>query len=301
MEVITMMRVFAAVARRGSFTAAAASMSLPRSSVSTAVRDLEAHLGARLLNRTTRQVSLTADGALYLEKCRQLLAELDDMREMFRPAAAISGGLRIDAPTRIGRLVIAPALPAFLTRHPALDLYLTVADRQIDLARDGVDCAIRVGDLKDSRLGARRLCEVDMLTCASPAYLERHGAPRSVRDLSGHYAINYAASPERHASKFDFQTEDGVMKIAMRARVSVNNAETYIACAEAGLGVIQVPAYDVEEQLASGALIEILPEARPVPEPLSLVFPQPGKQSARLRAFIEWATPLLRGRLSSKK
>ncbi|WP_374309433.1 LysR family transcriptional regulator [Methylocella sp.] len=300
MDRIERFRIFARVVECASFTRAAATLGLPRSSVSAAVADLEAGLGARLLNRTTRKVSTTQEGEAFYERCLRLLADVEEVENLFRhDGAGVAGRLRVDVPGRIGRLVIAPALPELLARHPALDVDLGVTDRAVNLVEDRVDCVLRVGPIEDSSLVGRRLGELGLVNVASPAYLAQRGVPRSPDDLSGHLAVNYASPSSGRVEDFEWVEGGERRALAMRARVTVNSAEAYIACALAGLGLIQIPAYDVRGHIASGELREVMPDHRAAPLPMSLLRLRSRRFSRRLEVFADWLEAVVRRDLTS--
>lgn len=294
MDRIDLLQVFVRVAETGSFTRAADRLGLPRATVSTAVQQLETRLGSRLLHRTTRRVGLTPDGEVTLERARALLADMEDMEQQFLPAhGPVSGRLKVDVPSRIARLLIAPALPGFFERFPGIELELGSSDRAVDLVLEGVDCALRVGPLASSSLVARPLGHFTLINCASPAYLARHGTPRTPADLPQYMAVNYASPTSGRAAPWEWQHDGETTTLRMRSQVAANNAETYIACALAGLGLIQIPAYDVREHLAAGALVEVLPDARAEPLPVQLVYPHRRHLSRRMQAFAGWLEALL--------
>lgn len=294
MDRIDLLQVFVRVAEAGSFTRAADRLGLPRATISTAVQQLETRLGSRLLHRTTRRVGLTPDGEVMLERARALVADMEDMEQQFLPAhGQVSGRLKVDVPSRIARRLIAPALPGFFERHPAIELELGSSDRAVDLVLEGVDCALRVGPLASSSLVARPLGHFTLINCASPAYLTRRGTPRTPADLPQHMAVNYASPTSGRAAPWEWQRDGETASLRMRSQVAANNAETYIACALAGLGLIQIPAYDVREHLAAGELVEVLPDARAEPLPVQLVYPHRRNLSRRVQAFAGWLETLL--------
>ncbi|MET3177018.1 UNVERIFIED_ORG: DNA-binding transcriptional LysR family regulator [Variovorax guangxiensis] len=294
MDRIDLLQVFVCVAETGSFTRAADRLGLPRASVSTAVQQLETRLGSRLLHRTTRRVGLTPDGEVMLERARALVADMEDMEQQFLPAhGQVSGRLKVDVPSRIARRLIAPALPEFFGRHPAIELELGSSDRAVDLVLEGVDCALRVGPMASSSLVARPLGRFTLINCASPAYLARHGTPRTPADLPQHIAVNYASPTSGRAAPWEWLRDGEIATLRMRSQVAANNAETYIACALAGLGLIQIPAYDVREHLAAGELVEVLPDARAEPLPVQLVYPHRRNLSRRMQAFAGWLETVL--------
>ncbi|MEJ0037127.1 MAG: LysR family transcriptional regulator [Gammaproteobacteria bacterium] len=295
MDRIDLFRVFARVVECASFTRAAVALELPRSSVSAAVQELEARIGARLLYRTTRNVSLTHDGALFYERCLRLIAEVEETEGLFRQTnVSPRGRLRVDVPGRVGRLIVAPALPEFLARFPGIDIDLGVTDRAVNLVEDRVDCALRVGPLIDSGLVARSVGELALLNVASPAYLAAHGMPRKPADLASHLAVNYASPSSGRLESWEWIDAGRVHSLRMRGRVTVNNAEAYIACCLAGMGLIQIPAYDVRAYLRAGDLLEVMPRHRAAPMPMTLLYPHRQYQPRRLQVFVEWLMVLLK-------
>ncbi|WP_435655821.1 LysR family transcriptional regulator [Brucella pituitosa] len=295
MDRIDLFRIFSRVVECASFTRAADTLGVPRSSVSAAVQELEGRVGARLLHRTTRRVSLTQDGAAFYERCLRVIAEVEDTENLFRQTAAQpSGRLKIDVPGRIGRLIIAPALPEFLERYPQIDIDLGVTDRAVNLIEDSVDCVLRVGPLIDSGLIARPIGKLALINVASPAYLKRHGAPKSPNDLSSHWAVNYASPSSGRVDDWEW-IEDGKLQTKqLRGRVTVNSAEAYIACCLAGLGLIQIPAYDVRRHLDAGELVEVMLSHRTEPMPMTLLYPHRQHLSRRLQVFVDWLEALLK-------
>lgn len=290
-------RVFVQVAEMGSFIKAAHVLEVPRASVSAAVQQLEAQLGVRLLHRTTRQVRLTTDGEQLLERVRPLLADVEDIDQLFQASQRqVSGRLVVDVPSRIARRLIAPALPGLLRRHPRLQLVLGSSDRAIDLIQEGVDCAVRVGTLHDSSLVVRPLGHIALVNCASRAYLQEHGEPLRSSDLPGaHWAVGYASPTSGRELPWEYLSDDGSQQLLdVPSRVVVNNAESYIACCLAGLGLIQIPRFDVQHLLDSGELVEVLPAHRAAPMPVSLLYPHRRQRSRRLAVFQEWIEALLR-------
>lgn len=295
MDRIELYRIFARVIEARSFTKAADTLQMPRSSVSTAVAELEARLGARLLNRTTRMVAPTAEGEEFYERCLGFLAEGEEIEAMFRTAArGIEGRVRVDVPGRIGRLILAPALPAFLSRWPGIRVELGMTDRTVDLVGERVDIALRIGPLSDSSLRARKLADIAQINVASPAYLARHGMPLAPADLDGHWQVAYASPSTGRVAEWEWLEGGHPRTRAVPWRVSANSAEGYIACALAGSGLIQIPAYDVAGHLAAGDLVDVMPDHRPEPMPMHLVFPGSPRALRRLGVFTEWMEEVLR-------
>ncbi|MDR7095691.1 LysR family transcriptional regulator [Hydrogenophaga laconesensis] len=285
------MQVFVRIAERGSFTQAADDLQLPRATVSNLIRRLESRLGVRLLERTTRTVRTTPDGEAYRQRCERLLADLEEADGLFRHAAP-KGLLRVNLQGTLARRFVVPALPDFLARHPQLELQIGEDDRLVDLVREGVDCVLRAGQLRDSTLVARRVARLQQLTCASPAYLERFGVPDSLPALAGHRAVNYVSSATGQPLPLEFMVGDELRTVSLAGPVSVTGADVYAGAALAGLGLVQVPRYRVAEELASGQLLEVLPDL-PVPElPISVLYPQSRQLSVRVRVFVQWVAEL---------
>lgn len=297
MDRIERLQVLLRVAEAGSFTAAAESLGLPRASVSLAVQQLEAQLHTRLLHRTTRSVRLTPDGEAMLARARQLVADMAELQEQFEhQPAALQGTLKVDLPSRIARRLVVPALPAFLGQHPNLHLELGATDRAIDLVQEGIDCALRVGTLGSSgSLVARPLGQFRLGTWASPGYLAQYGTPADVAALAGHRLITYAPpGAPRPAPVLELALPPGAAPPpALPHQLDVNHVETYIAGALAGLGLIQVPAYDVQHLVAAGQLVEVLPQLAPAPLPVHLVYPHRRHLARRVQRFGDWLAELL--------
>lgn len=298
MDRIDLFRIFSRVVECASFTRAAETLGIPRSSVSAAVQELEARVGARLLHRTTRRVSPTQDGIAFYERCLRVIADVEDTENLFRQTTARpSGKLRIDVPGRIGRLVIAPALPEFFDRYPEISIDLGVTDRAVNLVEDSVDCVLRVGPLSDSGLIARPIGKLPLINVASPAYLARYGAPQTPADLGDHWAVNYASPSSGRVEDWEWVEGGKVRTLTLNGRVTVNSAEAYIACCLAGLGLIQIPAYDVRHHLDAGELLEVMPDHRAESLPMTLLYPHRQHLSRRLLVFADWLEALLNRQL----
>lgn len=292
---IDLFRVFTRVVECSSFTKAADALSLPRSSVSAAVMQLEERVGTRLLHRTTRKVSPTQDGAAFYERCLLVIADVEETESLFQQSGAKpSGKLKVDMPGRIGRLIVAPALPAFLDAYPGIDIDLGVTDRMVNLVEGSVDCVLRVGPLTDSGLFARQLGKLPLINVASPDYLARHGTPQSPDDLKAHFAVNYASPTTGRVEHWEWIEAGTLRSYQMPGRVTVNSAEAYIACCLAGLGLIQIPAYDVHSHVNMGELVEIMSEYRAEPMALTLLYPHRQHLSRRVQVFADWLQDLLK-------
>jgi len=297
------MQVFTRVVDANSFTRAADHLGLPRTTVTTIIQNLEKLLNVRLLNRTTRRLSLTPDGAAYYERCMRILADVDEAEAAFADASRRPRGrLRIDTPPAIGRLILLPSLCEFHTRYPDIELVIGMGDRPVDLVQEAVDCVIRVGELKDSSLVARRIGLFEGITCAAPDYLERHGEPRTIEDLADHTAVHYFSSRTGRTIDWDFMVDGKPVEVKMRSVVAVNDADAYMTCGLKGFGMIQPARYMALPYLQTGALKEVLPAWKPRPMPISVVYPHNRHLSPKVRAFTDWVAelfgrcPLLSGR-----
>jgi DNA-binding transcriptional LysR family regulator len=283
------MRVFTRVVERRSFTLAAADLGLPRSTVTDAVKQLEARLGVRLLERTTRQVNPTLDGEAHYRRCLSLIADLEDAEAAFGDAKP-KGLLRVDVHGTLARHFVMPRLPDFLAEYPGIELYMSEGDRLVDLIREGIDCVLRVGDLQDSDMIALRVAMLEEITCAAPGYIDRFGQPASVDDLDSHLMVGFHSSGTGALLPSEFVVDGIVREMTLRATVSVNGAESLVAAARLGLGLIQVPRYHVEDDLKRGTLVAVLPDCPPSPTPVSLLYPRNRQLSPRVRVFIDWLT-----------
>lgn len=296
MDRLDQYRVFMQIAQRGSFIKAARALDLPRASVSAALQQLETSMGVRLLQRTTRQAQLTSDGRQLLERVRPLLADADEVDQLFQTRRhQVSGYLSVNAPSRIAHRLIAPALPGLLRSYPRLQVGLSSTDRAIDLIHEGADCAIRVGVLHDSSLVVRPLGHIAFINCASPGYLHQHGIPVQPQDLlHGHASIGFASPTTGRELPWEYETAEGSREMPLPSRVIVDNAESYLACCRADLGIIQVPRYDVQHLLDSGELIEVMPSFCAAALPISILYPHRRERSRRLVAFAEWFETLIK-------
>ncbi|UZE21572.1 LysR family transcriptional regulator [Pseudomonas sp. B21-056] len=295
MDRLQAMQVFRRIVELGGFGKAADDLELPRATVSLLIQQLEAHLGVQLLQRTTRQVRATLDGEAYYQRCGQLLDDLEDLEgSLSTQRSQPHGTLRVDMPIAFGCSWILPRLADFYRRYPALQLDIGFHDRQVHLQREGVDCAIRAGNITDQALVARPIVRLHQLTCASPDYLARSGTPRQLEDLAAHRAIRFAAGNGRYFP-FEFEVAGQVRELQMPGELTVNNADAYVSACEAGFGLIQVPRYHVQRQLAEGRLVQVLSEYALPLWPISAVYPPHRQLSPRVRVFIDWVIEVLHG------
>ena len=294
MDQIQTMRVFARVVEAGTFTKAAASLELPKGTVTKMVQHLESRLKVRLLNRTTRRVTVTPDGAAYYERTLRLLNDLDDIEaSMTNAQANPSGRLRVDVGTSVARLVVIPALADFYRRYPDIQLDLGVSDRPVDLISDNVDCVIRGGELLEQSLVARRIGNMSLVTVATPEYLKQHGMPQHPHELEdSHSTINYFSARTGRMFPHIFEKDGESLEVSGRYKLSVNESNAHIAATLAGLGVSQMVGFAAAPHLASGELLHVLPDWTRPPVPLHVVYPPNRHLSAKVRAFVEWAADL---------
>ncbi|KSV75092.1 hypothetical protein N183_22415 [Sinorhizobium sp. Sb3] len=237
----------------------------------------------------------TQDGAAFYERCLRLIEDMDEAENLFRRSASDpTGRLRVDLPSRIGRLIVAPALPEFLTRYPGIDIDLGMTDRAVHLIEESVDCALRVGPLSDSGLIARPFGTLRLINVASPDYLERYGIPLVPSDLASHFAVNYASPSSGRVEDWEWIEGGEARTVAVPGRISVNSAEGSIACCLAGLGLIQIPAFDVVDHLKEGRLVEVMPGHSAAPMPMALLYPHRQHLSRRLQVFANWLEGLMR-------
>ena len=287
MDRLDRLQLFVRVVERRSFTAAAADVGLARSTATEAIKRLEAAVGARLLERTTRHVTPTLDGQAFYRRCLSILSEVEEAENAFRDAAP-RGLLRIDANVLLTRTFLLPRLPEFLDRYPLIGLHLGQGDRLVDLVREGVDCAIRAGELADSGMIVRRLAVLEEVTCASPAYLGRHGVPASLDELAGHRMIGFVSSRTGDVIPLEFTVDGRPREIVLPSRVTANHSDTAHDLARMGLGLIQAPRYRLQADLDSGALVAVMQQFPPTPTPLSALYPQNRQLAPRLRVFLAW-------------
>ncbi|GAB2837438.1 putative multidrug efflux transcriptional regulator CeoR [Pseudoduganella ginsengisoli] len=287
------MEVFVQVVDAGGFTRAAENMQLPKATVSNLIQSLETALAVKLLHRTTRQISVTADGAAYYERCLRILADVREAEEsLSRTKLSPSGRLRVDAPSALARDMLIPALPDFFARYPDITLELGCSDRPVDLIEEGVDCAVRGGALGDSTLIARRIGALNFTTCAAPSYLARYGVPQHPRDLTRHVCVNYFSAKTGKVYDWDFSRDGERIQLPLPALVALNDSNAYIAAGLAGLGVVQMSTFALDDYLADGRMVQILSDWTTDPIPIHVVYPQNRHLSAKVRVFVEWVADL---------
>ena len=293
MDRFNAMRVFTRIVELGGFAKAADSLQLPRASVTILIKQLEAHLGVQLLQRTTRHVSPTLDGAAYYQRCVQLLTDLEETEAVFSTRRQNPRGtLSIDMPSGIGSLIVIPALPTFTALYPQIELEIGLNDRPVDLIREGVDCVLRGGPALDESLVARPLAMMEQLTLASPAYLERMGTPTCLEQLAGHQMVEYVSSASGKRFGLEFLLGSELHPINLPKVVAVNSSAGYFAACEAGYGLIQAPRYHALRQLAEGTLVQVLPDVAVPKMALTALYPPHRQLSQRVRVFVDWLVQL---------
>ncbi|RZL91792.1 MAG: LysR family transcriptional regulator [Variovorax sp.] len=288
------MRVFVRIVELQSFTKAADDLQLPRATVTHTIQQLEKRLGVRLLHRTTRQVSATMDGEAYYQRCLRLLSDMEEAESAFSTTTARpKGKLRVDLQGTLAMHFLLPHIGSFFERYPEIELEIGMGDRLVDLVRESVDCVLRAGEPRESSMVGRRVALLEQVTCASTAYLERFGEPRTPDEFRAHCAVNYASASGK-VLPFEFMVDGERRTLQLRGPATVSHADAYVACCEAGLGFVQLPRYHVERQLAAGTLREVLPEFRPAPMPVSVLYPHHRQLSPRVRVFVDWVADRMR-------
>jgi LysR family transcriptional regulator, regulator for bpeEF and oprC len=293
MDKLQAMQLFARVVETGGLSRAADSLGMPKATATTLIQQLEAAIGVKLLNRTTRKVSVTPDGAAYYPRCVAILAEVQETEEsLAQRRSTPSGRMRVDAPTLLARLVIVPALPEFFRRYPEIDLQLSSGERRADLIEEGVDCALWSGELEDSALVARRVGQLYVATCAAPSYLAANGYPHHPQELAAHRCINHFAPHSGRVPEWVFAKDGARLSIPLRGFIALDDENSYVAAAEAGLGIAQIPAFVLKDAMERGMLELLLGDWFAEPVPLSLVYPQNRHLSNKVRVFVDWIAEL---------
>lgn len=294
MDKLQAMQAFLRVVESGTFVKAAESMQLPKPTVTRLIQSLEEHLSVRLLNRTTRRVSVTSEGAAYYDRASRLLGEIDELEASVTAArSAPKGRLKIDLPGSLGVGVIVPALPDFRGRYPDIDLEIGVGDRSVDLIGDNIDCVVRGGEVRDQSLIARRVGDVHMVGCATPGYLGVHGVPRHPADLRiGHTLIRAVQLPSGRLYPFTLSKGDDVVQAEGARSISFNDTNAAVAGVKAGLGIGCAPSFLVQQAIGEGVLELVLPDWQAPSVPIHVVYPPNRHLSAKVRVFVDWIVEL---------
>jgi LysR family transcriptional regulator for bpeEF and oprC len=294
MDKFQAMALFVRVVETGGITRAAESLGIPNATATTLIQKLEASLGVRLLNRTTRRVNVTPDGAAYYTRASAILAEVRDVEEaLSQHSSAPRGRVRVDVPTLIARSVIVPALPRFFAEFPDIELALACNERHFDLVAEGIDCALWIGEIGDASLVARRVGFLYFATCASPAYIRAHGQPSHPRELAQHRCINHFSPRTGETVEWVFSKGGERVQAVFPGYLALEDENSYVSAAEAGIGIAQMPAFVVKEAMERGALDLVLGDWFPEPAPLHVVYPQSRHLSRRVRVFVDWLAALI--------
>lgn len=290
MDQLSAMRAFVRVVETGNFTRAATTLNMPKTTVTNLVQSLERHLRTSLLNRTTRRVMVTTDGALYYERAMQILSELDELDgSLSNSQAQPSGRLRVEMAGAFADLVVIPNICDFYQRYPQIQLDIGVGDRLVDYIAENVDCALRGGTPTDLSLISRKVGELPMKTYAAPFYIENFGAPRHPQELEDqHFSVGYLNAQSGRVLPMEFRKAEEELEVTARYIVSVNDSRTYVNAALSGIGVIQAPRFMVRDAVERGELVEVLPEWDRDPLPLYVVYPQTRHLSNKVRVFVDW-------------
>jgi DNA-binding transcriptional LysR family regulator len=282
------MRAFIRIVERRSFTVAAQDIGVPRSTITQTIKQLEARLGVRLLQRTTRTVSPTLDGQAYYRRCIAIIDDVEDAEGAFGGTKP-RGMLRIEVQGTLARHFLMPGLPDFFAQYPDIEITMSEGDRYVDIVREGVDCVLRFGALPDSDLVARRLGLLRRMTYASPDYLARFGSPADFDALSGHRMVGLRRLTTGALEPLQFTVADSIHSVLLAAPMSVSGPESYIVSARLGLGLVQMPNFHAADDLTRGTLVRVLPQFPPPSVPVSLLYPPNRQLSPRVRTFIDWA------------
>jgi len=295
MDQLSAMRAFIRVVETGNFTRAADTLAMPKATVTNLIQGLEAHLHTKLLNRTTRRVMVTTDGALYYERAAQIVSELEELDGSLSNSQGLpTGRLRVEMAGAFADWIVVPALCDFYQKYPDIRVDLGVGDRTVDYLAENVDCALRGGTPADQSLIARRVSEVEMLTCAAPLYIEKFGIPTRPEELENdHYSVSYFRAQTNRTLPFEFRKDNEELEINPRYLLSVNDSRTFVNAALNGLGIAQLPRFMIRDALAKGDLVEILPEWSREPLPLFIVYPPNRHLSNKVRVFVDWLVKLL--------
>jgi LysR family transcriptional regulator for bpeEF and oprC len=289
MDRLQAMRIFTRVVETNSFNKAAEALSLSPSSVTVSIKNLEEFLGVRLLRRTTRSLNLTLEGTSYYESCRNILTQIAETEAGFHMNSGhAKGALRLHMPAAIGRVIVLPQIQQFQSRYPDIDLTISLGDGAVDIIQDGLDLVVRSGELESSSLVARRLGAFQWLLCAAPAYIARHGEPRSLADLTAHRAVGYTHGGMSRMKDWEFTVDGSTVTTRMNSSLLLNDTEAQLTCGLQGLGLVRAPSYVARPYLSSGRLREILPNHKAPSEPLSVVYAHGRLLSPAARACVEW-------------
>lgn len=287
-NMLELMGIFVQVVELRSFTKAADTLQLHRPAVSKSIQQLEDDLGVKLLHRTTRSLSVTAEGDEIYQRAKTLLSDVNEMLASVSPTQPPRGRLRIDAPLALTHTILVPSLSEFQALYPQIEVVLTASDRLTDLISEGIDCVIRLGELADSSFISRRVGNVRMATCAAPSYLEKYGIPKTPDDLIHHKAINFFSEHSREVMEWKFAMNGEVISRNPGSNMLVNNSDVLLSCGLAGLGMLHALQTMLKPHIQSGTLREVLVDYATITKPVSILFPDRRYLSPKVRVFIDW-------------
>ncbi|HCA5260739.1 TPA: LysR family transcriptional regulator [Acinetobacter baumannii] len=294
MDRLQAMETFVRVIEAGSFKQAADTLNVLPSTVTRNIKELESHLGTRLLNRTTRSISATDAGLRFYDSCKAILHELQEAEaQVSQKAEALHGTIKIGTTSSLARHCLIPALPVFTRRHPRIELELHLSDSTADVVRQGLDCVIRTGILRSSQLVARRIGRFHWIICGAPNYIAQHGTPDNLQALQQHIAVGYLGGHAGRLAHWNFQDGAQTTAIAMQESLRVDDTDAYVEAGIAGLGLIRVASYMVRDHLAAGRLIRVLEDIETEPEPISVIYPHSRHLSPAVRAFMDWSSEVM--------
>lgn len=289
MDRLEAMQIFVQVVEKGTFTAAAEHLQLHKPVATRAIQGLEQELGVRLLNRTTRKLSVTDEGEDFYQRAVQLLAGMEDTFASYSGSKrAPKGRLKVNLAATIAKSIVIPALPEFQRLFPQIEIHLGVTDQPVDIVDEGIDCVVRLGDLQDSSAVAKRIGQVEMATCAARTYIEQNGMPGTLEELRTHKAINFASGRSRRLVDWTFNEAGGETRLRLASAIVTDNSDSLLTCALSGMGVIQGVRPALQPYLDSGRLIEVLPQLPPSPKPISILYPHRAHLPNKTAAFVEW-------------
>ncbi|WP_081075372.1 LysR family transcriptional regulator [Burkholderia anthina] len=293
MDFFASMQVFVRIVETGSFSRTAELLNMPKPSISRMLQILETKLGTRLINRTTRRISITEDGQYFYANSVRLLNELQNVREELGDSRRTARGrVRVNLPTVMATNIVAPALPDFFSSHPDVEVDLGLTDRAVNIVGEGVDCVVRVGPIDDSDFVARRIGSFVDLTCASPGYLEKYGEPHTLQDLAAHFAVNYVSSRTGRIRPWEFCRNGSIETVTMKSKVSVDDADAYLSCGLAGIGILKESSFSMMPHIETGALRRILTDYTSPTRPVSILYAPNRNLPKRVRVFIDWIADL---------
>jgi DNA-binding transcriptional LysR family regulator len=299
MERFEAMKLFVRIVERRSFTLAAHDTGVPRSTVTQAIKQMEERLGVRLLQRTTRTVKATLDGEVYYRRCIGILHDIEDADGAFKGVRP-KGVLRVEVQGTLARHFLMPGLPAFFAQYPEIELSMSESDRWVDIVQEGVDCVLRYGNLPDSDMVARKVAQLDRLTCASAEYIAQFGIPQDLESLADHRTVGIRSLSTGAVLPLEFTAGSTTRAVMMRSCISVTGPESFLAATRLGLGLAQLPRFHVEDDLKSGRLVALLEDWPPPSAPVSLLYAQSRQVSPRVRVFLDWAAREFASRTHSR-